>query len=314
MKKLVTALLSGALMLGAVPAAAYAEYDPSEQTAEIDGVTYTYTIEDSDPAGITIMKVSEVEGAFTLPAEIDGHRVIGIFDNAFLGQTKLEFIYLPDSLEYIGQSAFAGCTSMTQVVIPDNVTSLGYSSFMGCTKLFTVSVGEGVTEIPDECFFSCPSLKEVTLPSKLTKIGNEAFYGCPELDTLIPETVTSIGYSALGYTSASHSSYSTQVDDFIIGGRVGSAAETYAKEYGFDFLDPDNYLAGDVNKDGRVDAKDASSVLTEYSRASTGAELTFSRWQRLVGDMKPDNVIDANDASRILIEYSRLSTTSDSSL
>ena len=315
MKKLVTALLSGALMLGAVPAAAYAEGNSSEKTAEVDGVTYTYTIEDSDPAGITIMSVSEVEGAFTMPEKIDGYKVTGIYDKAFFGQTKLEFINLPNSIEYIGRSAFAGCTSMTELVIPDSVATIGDGAFMGCSKLLTASVGKGVREIPDDCFFSCPSLAEIYLPSNLTKIGDEAFFGCPKLDTLIPETVTEIGYRALGYQPAAHS-YSTamQVKGFIVGGKVGSAAETYAEENNFDFLDPDNYLEGDVNKDGKVDAKDASAVLSEYSRASTGAELTFTPWQKYVGDMKPDMVIDANDASRILIEYARLSTTSDSAL
>ena len=314
MKKLIAALLSAAVTLGAAPAAAHAEDTPSEKTAEVDGVTYTYTIEDSDPAGITIMSTSEIVGTLTMPAEIDGHKVIGIYDKAFLGQTNLEFIYLPNSLEYIGDWAFAGCTSMTELVIPDSVGTIGDSAFMGCTDLFVAYIGEGVRELPDDCFFSCPSLKEVTLPSKLRKIGNEAFYGCPELDTVIPESVTEIGYSALGYEPSLHSSYSTRTDGFIVSGRVGSAAEAYAEENGFDFLDPDNYLAGDVNKDGRVDAKDASAVLAEYSRASTGAELKFTPWQKYVGDMKPDRVIDANDASRILIEYARLSTMSDSSL
>ena len=125
------------------------------------------------------------------------------------------------------------------------------------------------------------------------------------------ESVTDIGYSAIGYQSDAHSSYTTKINGFIIGGKTGSSAEAYANEYGFDFLDPDNYLAGDVNKDGRVDAKDASTVLAEYGRASTGVELLFSPWQKIVGDMKPDKVIDANDASKILIEYARLSTLSD---
>lgn len=309
MKKLITALLSAAIALGAAPAGAYA-LDPLH-TATVDGVTYSFAVNDGNAE---ITSVSGAAGEITIPSELEGFKVTSIGDKAFFGQTALGFVYFPDSLENIGQSAFAGCTAMDQLAVPNNVKTIGSSAFMGCTSLVFASVGDGVTVIPDDCFFSCPSLREVYLPSKLERIGSEAFFGCPELDTLIPETVTEIGYNALGYTTSAHSSYSTQVDGFIVGGKVGSAAETYASENGFDFLDPDNYVAGDVNKDGRVDAKDASAVLAEYARASTGAELTFTPWQRYVGDIKPDMVIDANDASRILIEYARLSTTSDSAL
>ena len=308
MKRFFALASAAVLAVCAVPASAYAEGDFDGHTAVVDGVTYTYTIEDSEPAGITIMSASPAEGTLTLPEEIDGHKVICINDKAFFGQTKLTYIYLPSTLERIGDSAFAGCTSLTQFDVPDSVSVIGLSAFMGCYNLKTVSVGKGVTEIPYECFFSCSSLKEAYLPDGLKTIGTEAFFGCPELDTLIPESVTEIGYSAIGYQSDAHSSYNAKINGFIIGGKTGSAAETYANKYSFDFLDPDNYLAGDINKDGKVDAKDASAVLSEYSRASTGADLTFTPWQRIVGDMKADKIIDANDASKILIEYARLST------
>ncbi len=308
MKRIFALAAAAVLAVCAVPASAYAEGNFDGHTAVVDGVTYTYTIEDSEPAGITIMSATPAEGALTIPDEIDGHTVIGIGEKAFLGQTKLEFVYFPSKLEFIEKSAFAGCTAMTQLVIPDSVQFIKDSAFMGCYSLTTVSVGKGVTEIPYECFFSCSSLKEAYLPDGLKTIGAEAFFGCPELDTLIPESVEDIGFSALGYQASQHSSYTVRTEGFIIGGKTGSSAETYANENGFDFLDPDNYLVGDVNKDKKVDAKDASAVLTEYSSASTGAELSFSPWQRIVGDMSPDKMIDAKDATKILIEYARLST------
>ena len=89
MKKLIAALLSAAVTLGAAPAAAYAGDNPSEKTAEVDGVTYTYTIEDSDPAGITLMSTSEIVGTLTMPAEIYGHKVIFV-DYGQLIQTDSE--------------------------------------------------------------------------------------------------------------------------------------------------------------------------------------------------------------------------------
>ena len=308
MKRFFALAASAALTVCAVPANAFAEDGSDALSAVVDGVTYTYAVEDSDPAGITVLSASPAVGTLTIPDEIDGHTVIGIGEKAFLGQTKLVYAYLPSKLEYIEKSAFAGCTSLTQFDIPDSVQFIKEGICMGCYSLTTVSVGKGVKDIPYECFFSCSSLKEAYLPDGLKTIGAEAFFGCPELDTFIPESVEDIGFSALGYQAAQHSSYTVRTEGFIIGGKTGSSAEAYANENGFDFLDPDNYLVGDVNKDKKVDAKDASAVLAEYSRASTGTELSFSPWQRIVGDMSADKIIDAKDATKILIEYARLST------
>ena len=309
MKKIAASLLSSAAMLGMIPIGSQA-LDPLH-TALHEGVTYNYDITDGKAE---ILSVSGAKGQITIPSELESYTVVSIGDKAFLGSAELESVCFPDTLENIGQSAFAGCTSITQLSIPDSVKTIGDSAFMGCTNLSTVSVGKGITEIPADCFFSCPSLADINLPDNLQMIGNEAFYGCPDLYAIIPETVTYIGYYALGYQQDVHSPVTVKTNDFIVGGKIGSAAETYANEYGLDFLDPDNYLEGDVNKDGKVDAKDASAVLAEYSSASTGSDLTFTRWQRIVGDMKQDSIIDANDASRILIEYARLSTLPDLSL
>lgn len=67
-------------------------------------------------------------------------------------------------------------------------------------------------------------------------------------------------------------------------------------------------LMGDVNLDGRVDAKDASLVL------SAAAEGDFSGWteeQLTAADMNADGSIDARDASKILIKAAEDATGTD---
>ncbi len=304
--KRITALSAAAVLLAASVPATAAAADAEVKTAKVGGVTYSYTA--GDKTGITITGVSAAEGELTIPGTISKQTVIAVGDMALLGQTELEKVTLPDSLESIGQSAFAGCSALTELDIPDSVKTIGSSAFMGCYGLTSVTVGKGVTEIPDDCFFSCPSLTEVTLPAKLKSIGSEAFFGCPDVELTIPETVTAIGSFAIGWQSDAHSSSIRYIDGFLLYGKTGSYAEEYAENNGIDFLDPDNYLSGDVNGDTKVDAKDASSVLAEYAKASTGGVLTFSKKQRIVGDMEPDGAINAKDASRILVEYARLST------
>ncbi|MBR4362645.1 MAG: hypothetical protein IKP42_07945 [Ruminococcus sp.] len=65
---------------------------------------------------------------------------------------------------------------------------------------------------------------------------------------------------------------------------------------------------GDVNGDSGVDAKDASELLVEYTRLSTGAPSAFSEQVRSAADVNSDGVTDAKDASLILAYYSYVST------
>lgn len=69
-----------------------------------------------------------------------------------------------------------------------------------------------------------------------------------------------------------------------------------------------SFTLGDVNEDGKVDAKDASRVLVYYSAASTGADDGLSESQKQAANVNGDKLIDAKDASRILMYYSVIST------
>ena len=62
---------------------------------------------------------------------------------------------------------------------------------------------------------------------------------------------------------------------------------------------------GDVNCDGKIDARDASAVLEGYSAESTGER---SYIFRDCADYNGDGMVDARDASEILVFYSENST------
>ncbi|MBR6581723.1 MAG: hypothetical protein IKK66_10540 [Ruminococcus sp.] len=66
----------------------------------------------------------------------------------------------------------------------------------------------------------------------------------------------------------------------------------------------DYVMIGDVNNDSTVDASDASMVLAEYSRLSTGGSSTLSDKQIIAANVNRDSAIDAADASDILVYYS----------
>ena len=62
--------------------------------------------------------------------------------------------------------------------------------------------------------------------------------------------------------------------------------------------------------DGKVDAKDASTILVAYAKASTGSEDGLTEQQRSVSDVDNDVKVDAKDASSILAYYAMASTAS----
>ena len=63
-----------------------------------------------------------------------------------------------------------------------------------------------------------------------------------------------------------------------------------------------------MNSDGKADAKDASLILVEYSKASTGGKGDFTESEKLAGDVNGDGKVDAKDASAVLRYYAYVST------
>ncbi|MBR2875899.1 MAG: leucine-rich repeat protein [Clostridia bacterium] len=122
------------------------------------------------------------------------------------------------------------------VTIPDKyegrpVTEI-YEAFYGNETVEEVKIPNTVTDIGYKAFVNCTALKTVNIPDSVTKIGAMAFMGCTSLKSItIPGSVKTISDKALGYDFSGE-----KIPLFKIFGTKGSAAETYAKENGFDFI------------------------------------------------------------------------------
>lgn len=68
------------------------------------------------------------------------------------------------------------------------------------------------------------------------------------------------------------------------------------------------YSIGDVNNDKRIDAADATDVLSYYAMISTNGDGEFTDAQKSAGDVNKDGRIDAGDASYILSYYAYSAT------
>ena len=148
------------------------------------------------------------------------------------GKTDSEYV-IPNSVTSIGRYAFSGCRSLTSITIPDSVTSIGDYAFCSCENLTSITIPGSVTSIGNYAFERCESLTSVIIPDSVTSIGSSAFFDCVSLKSIevsgnnknyfsldgvlfnkdktelitypagktdseyvIPNSVTSIGYSA----------------------------------------------------------------------------------------------------------------------
>ena len=65
---------------------------------------------------------------------------------------------------------------------------------------------------------------------------------------------------------------------------------------------------GDPNRDNKIDANDASFILVQYAKLSTGGESALTKNEKWAADFNKDGKVDAKDASICLAYYSYLST------
>lgn len=136
-----------------------------------------------------------------IPTTYNGLPVVSVEASAFLNNTAITSVVLPDSITSIGEKAFNGCESLTSVLFGKNsqLSSIGPGAFNYCYSLESITIPESVTNIGSDAFYYCCGLRSVTFGenSQLTSIGDGAFNWCESLESItIPDSVTSIGEGA----------------------------------------------------------------------------------------------------------------------
>jgi len=119
-----------------------------------------------------------------------------ITNNTFQYCSGLNTIEIPISVKTISDYAFQYCTGLTSIAIPDSVSSVSWYSFDNCTNLTTLTLGKSVSVINYGAFRDCTSLKNIVFNNSIKTIGDNVFSYTAITDLKLPETVTSIGYSA----------------------------------------------------------------------------------------------------------------------
>ncbi len=185
--------------------------DENEKFSSIDGVLFN-----KDKTELIFYPPAKEAPEYTIP---DG---VTSMDSPFENNTALKKIIINDDLKEIGHSDFKCCYGLTEIIIPDTITAIGEGAFMECTSLSNVKIGSGVKLLDYGAFFKCESLKTITVPKNVTEIRIYAL-GCK--DEYIFEGDNRNNYFFGHY------------HDFAIYGYKGTAAEEYATEKEFIFID-----------------------------------------------------------------------------
>lgn len=115
----------------------------------------------------------------TIPAHIDGIKIIGIAPYVFANRSEswghvnenkiLRSVSVPATVEEIGESAFEQCTAMSALRFAQggNLRTIGTSAFENCRGLTTLTIPESVENFGDKAFEGLQSLKYLTLSGEL---------------------------------------------------------------------------------------------------------------------------------------------------
>lgn len=152
-------------------------------------------------------------------------------ESLFEADMKLKKVTLGQGVFRIERAAFRHC-GLTGVSFPDSVTVIGEGAFSFCPDLRKVSLPKKLTEIGNGVFSNCRKLGNITVPASVKKIRSHAFYDCLAMKKItILNSKTVIEKEAIGYNFNSGKNKT-----FVIAGKKGSTAQTYAKKKGFRFL------------------------------------------------------------------------------
>ena len=165
---------------------------------------------------ISTSAISEINSALKELKNKNSNVSVGLDLSHTTGRT-----YLEEASSTNSSKSFYGCTNVAQIILPDSVTSIGESAFYGCSNLKkveykgTLAQWLGITfgnsyanpcNYGAELYINGEKVTDTVIPDSVTSIGESAFCGCSGLTNVeIPDSVTSIGktafYGCSGLTS-----------------------------------------------------------------------------------------------------------------
>lgn len=196
-------------------------------------------------------------------------------------------IVIDGTVTSIGANAFLNNTALTSVTIPDSVLSIGENAFSE-NALISVTIGNSVTSIGDYAFYSNTALTSVTIPDSVLTIGNNAFQQNTALTAVsIGKSVTTIGTSAFRETAFT----SVTIPDSVV--TIGNNAFSYNP-----LISSVNFLGSAPTSMGStVFLNVAAGATANVAYNATGFPANGELWNRLIIVYGSAPVVDSGSSS-----------------
>ncbi|MBR4887087.1 MAG: leucine-rich repeat protein [Muribaculaceae bacterium] len=182
-----------------------------------DGLNFIITVKEQEVAVAQYDNNNNYSGDIVIPETVKleniTYSVTSIKNSAFYYCSSLTNVEIPNSVTSIGEWAFRDCTSLTNIEIPNSITEIGEWAFGDCSNLTSIKIPNSVISIGNNAFSSCSGLTSIVVDPGNAKYdsrngcnaiietaSNTLMAGCQ--NTIIPHSVTSIGYCAFNGCSS----------------------------------------------------------------------------------------------------------------
>ncbi len=240
---------------------------------------------------------------------------------------SLESIVLPSSLEALGPFTFADCEKLCSVNVPESIKSMGAGVFENTGwqrsqpegllyfgnilcgyngkihENLSLTVRGGTKHISAGALASDnnPNIVSIILPEGLETIDGLGIFNCTNLKEItIPSTVVSIGNCALGYYYDRAEDKFNRIDSLVICGKPGTAAESYAKDNGFRFVD-----STQLNNKSSISSESVpvNTAVTVSGKASGGkGSYRFAYYYKKSTDSSWTKIVTENNTAYVTAE------------
>jgi len=221
---ILTALMLIALLSGCDASDKQGKEPSTEQGGENKNENELELKLDKETDTYTVTGIGDFDGEeLFIPSEYNKKAVTAVADHAFMANSKITSVTIPESITSIGEWAFCDCENLTEITLTDNLVYIGADAFSGTAYFkdeqkwedgalyigsYLISIKKDIIAenysirpdtktVADFVFSYCESLRSVILPDSVINIGSRAFTGCSNLTEIeLGKEVKHIGEGA----------------------------------------------------------------------------------------------------------------------
>ena len=230
--------------------------------------------------------------------------IIGCFNVIAIEDLEEEFQYIIEKNEVKIIGGHFGDNIIPSKIEGYPVTTIANRTFVLSSRFTSITLPETLVTIEKEAVLSCENIKEITIPRNVQNIGEHALGYEMKLVPVCGSSETYIAFY--------------RMDDFIIKGYKGTAAETYALQNRFTFIALDDEpitttttVTTDVTTTETTVVTTQTTAICTTSAAETSPITTTVTIPEIKGDANGDGKLAASDAAFIAKELAQSSISGE---